>query len=76
MTVPAREHGHGQQLQDAQPGNTYRRPDYVIVVNASDWARSTSPPPGPTSGTPCTPATTGTTTPNPAWKPNHNPDRR
>ncbi len=37
MTGPAREHGHGNQPQDAQPDNTHRRPDYVIVVSASNW---------------------------------------
>ena len=37
-------------------------------------SRSTSRPPGPTCGTPCTPAKTATATPSPTWKPNHDPD--
>ncbi len=43
MTGPARKHGHGQQPQDAQPGNTYRPPDHVIVVSASDWVKEHFP---------------------------------
>ncbi len=42
MTGPARERGRGKQPRDAQPGNTYR-PDYVIVINASDWVKEHSP---------------------------------
>ena len=43
MTGPAREHGHGTQPRDAQPGSTYRPPDYVIVVSASDWVKEHFP---------------------------------
>jgi hypothetical protein len=42
-----------------------RPPEYVVVVSASDWVKEHSPPPEPTSGTPCTPAKTVTATPNP-----------
>jgi len=43
MTGPAREHRRGTQPQDAQPGHTYRPPDYVVVVGASDWVKEHFP---------------------------------
>jgi hypothetical protein len=58
--------------QDTQARRTTSRPPvYLIVVAASDWVKNTSRPIGPISRTPCAPAMTLTTTPNPTWKPNH-----
>jgi hypothetical protein len=33
MTRPANRHGRGKQPPEAAPGNTYRPPDYVIVIS-------------------------------------------
>jgi hypothetical protein len=37
------EHDRGQQPQDAQPGKTYRRPEYAVVISASDWVKEHFP---------------------------------
>jgi hypothetical protein len=42
MTGPAKEHDRGQQ-HDAQPDNTYRSPEYAVVISASDWIKEHFP---------------------------------
>ena len=43
MTGPASEHDRGKQPQDAQPRNTYRPPEYAVVISASDWVKEHFP---------------------------------
>jgi hypothetical protein len=50
MTGPAEEHGRGKQPQDAQPRNTYRPPEYAVVISASDWVKKHFPAAGANLG--------------------------
>ena len=43
MTGAAREHDREQQPQDAQPRNTYRPPEYAVVISASNWVKEHFP---------------------------------
>jgi hypothetical protein len=43
MTGAAREHDREQQPHDAQPRNTYRPPEYAVVISASDWVKEHFP---------------------------------
>jgi hypothetical protein len=42
MTGAAREHDR-EQAHDAEPGNTYRPPEYAVVISASDWVKEHFP---------------------------------
>ena len=69
-----------KRRKDSEPSRApgTRPPEYVIVIAASDWARSTTRTADSASGTPCTPAKTLNPNPgptlNPTWKPNHDRD--
>ena len=61
---------------DSRHASGRRPPEYVVVVNASDWVKEHFPAAGASLWDALHTGQDRTATPNPTWKPNHDPTRK